>query len=106
MSSALEEALRRIERGYDREGPWHVLWVMHTQRCRNRLYVPPRRMLRDQLVVGYDTLVDARCAVERDVLHHRCDAWLLNVETGETEHLPRRGRRDMNRSPEPGTLHP
>lgn len=94
MDGALERALERIERGQAGNGPWHVLWVVVAERMHNRLYVPPKRLLRDGMVAGHDTLEEARSACGRDLLHVRFDAWLLNVETGETELVARRRFRE------------
>lgn len=94
MSSALEEALRRLEQEPENSGPWHVLWVMATARRSNLMYIPNKRRVSDTLAEGYLTLLEARQAVKKDLLHLRCDAWLLNVETGEAEHHPRKYSRD------------
>ncbi len=90
MAETLEEALRRLEGEPENRGPWHVLWVMATNDRRNMLYVPWKRRVSDCLVEGYLTLNEAQEAASKDLLGMRNDAWLLNVETGESVHVPRR----------------
>jgi len=90
MAETLEEALRRLEGEPENRGPWHVLWVMSTYRRRNLLYIPHKRRVSDCLVEGYLTLNEAQEAASKDLLGMRNDAWLLNVETGESVHVPRR----------------
>lgn len=94
MAETLEEALRRLEGEPENRGPWHVLWVMSTYRRTNLLYVPHKRRVSECLAEGYLTLNEARTEVRTNLLHARCDAWLLNVETGEAEHQPRKYSRD------------